>query len=162
ADVLVAQGGEAGGHSGEIGTMVLVPQVVDVAGDTPVVAAGGIADGRGLAAALALGAQGVALGTRLLASTEMAISPDSKRRALEAGAGDAIKDETVDALLPPYNRPAWPCRPRVLHTAFHDEWAGREDELRQRVPELAPGLGADVLAGGGHDIAPFAGQTVGL
>ena len=59
ADVIVAQGGEAGGHCGWVSTMVLVPQVVDVAGDIPVVAAGGIADGRGLAAALALGAQGV-------------------------------------------------------------------------------------------------------
>ena len=71
ADVIVAQGGEAGGNSGWVSTMVLVPQVVDVAGDIPVVAAGGIADGRGLAAALALGAQGVNLGTRFLATTEM-------------------------------------------------------------------------------------------
>jgi nitronate monooxygenase/enoyl-[acyl-carrier protein] reductase II len=162
ADVLVAQGGEAGGHSGEIGTLVLVPQIVDRASEVPVVAAGGIADGRGLAAALALGAQGVVMGTRLLASAEMAISPDWKRLLVAAGAAEAIKDETVDALLPPYNRPAWPCRPRVLRTAFHDEWSGREDELRQRAPELGPALVADVLRGGGHDVAPFAGQTVGL
>jgi enoyl-[acyl-carrier protein] reductase II len=162
ADVLVAQGGEAGGHSGEIGTLVLVPQVADRAGDTPVVAAGGIADGRGLAAALALGAQGVVMGTRLLASAEMAISPEWKRMIVAADATQAIKAETVDALLPPYNRPAWPCRPRVLRTAFHDEWAGREEELRQRAPQLGAKLVADVLQGGGHEIAPFAGQTVGL
>ena len=79
ADVIVAQGGEAGGHSGWVSTMVLVPQVVDVAGDVPVVAAGGIADGRGLAAALALGAQGVSMGTRFLASHEM-----RGRRGVEA------------------------------------------------------------------------------
>ena len=62
ADVLIAQGTEAGGNAGWVSTMVLVPAVVDVAGDVPVVAAGGIADGRGIAAALALGAQGVSLG----------------------------------------------------------------------------------------------------
>src|SRR6185295_3274330 len=66
ADVIVAQGGEAGGNSGWVATMVLVPQVVDVAGGIPVIAAGGIADGRGLAAALAFGAQGVNMGTRFL------------------------------------------------------------------------------------------------
>ena len=76
ADVIVAQGGEAGGHCGGVSTMVLVPQVVDMAGDIPVVAAGGIADGRGLAASLALGAQGVCMGTRFLASAELG-SPTS-------------------------------------------------------------------------------------
>ena len=74
-DVLIAQGGEAGGNSGWVATLVLVPAVVDIAGTTPVVAAGGIADGRGVAAALALGAQGACLGTRFLATTEMTIDP---------------------------------------------------------------------------------------
>ena len=77
--VIVAQGGEAGGHGGFVGTVALVPQVVDVAGAIPVVAAGGIADGRGLAAALALGAAGVAMGTRFLASEEMSVDPEWKR-----------------------------------------------------------------------------------
>jgi enoyl-[acyl-carrier protein] reductase II len=162
ADVLIAQGGEAGGHSGEVGTMVLVPAVVDRAGDTPVVAAGGIADGRGLAAALALGAQGVVMGTRLLASTEMTIAPEWKQMLAGADATDAIKDATVDALLPPYNRPHWAACPRVLRTAFHDEWAGREAELAQLAPTLGPALIADVLQGAGHDLVPFAGQAVGL
>src|SRR5258707_99011 len=61
ADVLIGQGGEAGGHSGDVAALVLVPQVADLAGDVPVVAAGGIADGRGIAAAFALGAQGVVM-----------------------------------------------------------------------------------------------------
>src|SRR5262245_46534847 len=80
ADVLIAQGSEAGGNSGWVATSVLVPAVVDVAGETPVVAAGGIADGRGIAAALALGAQGACLGTRFLATTEMNVDPAWKKR----------------------------------------------------------------------------------
>src|SRR5262245_53088509 len=76
ADVLIAQGTEAGGNSGWVSTLVLVPTVVDVAGKVPVVAAGGIADGRGIAAVLALGAQGASLGTRFLATDEMEIHPD--------------------------------------------------------------------------------------
>ena len=84
ADVLVAQGTEAGGNAGWVTTMVLVPAVVDVAGEAPVVAAGGIADGRGVAAALALGAQGVSLGTRFLATTEMTIDTAWKDRIVAA------------------------------------------------------------------------------
>jgi hypothetical protein len=79
ADVIIAQGGEAGGNGGYIGSMVMVPAVVDLAGTVPVVASGGIADGRGIAAALTLGAQGVNLGTRFLATTEMHISDRWKR-----------------------------------------------------------------------------------
>jgi nitronate monooxygenase/enoyl-[acyl-carrier protein] reductase II len=104
ADVLIAQGGEAGGHGGFVSTMVLVPQVVDIAGAVPVVAAGGIVDGRGLAAALALGAQGVAIGTRFLASTEMSVDDEWKRMILGTDATDAVKAPVVDMLLPPFNR----------------------------------------------------------
>ena len=86
--------------------MVLVPQVVDVAGDIPVVAAGGIADGRGLAAALALGAQGVCMGTRFLASAELAIADEWKRRIVEADALDAVKVVNSERVMPPYTRPA--------------------------------------------------------
>ena len=91
ADVVIAQGGEAGGNGGFIGTMVMVPAVVDLAGTVPVVASGGIADGRGIAAALTLGAQGVNLGTRFLATTEMRISDRWKQfdpRGRAAGRGE--------------------------------------------------------------------------
>jgi enoyl-[acyl-carrier protein] reductase II len=74
ADVLVAQGSEAGGNAGWISTLVLVPAVVDMAGDVPVVAAGGIGDGRGIAAALALGAKGAWLGTRFWQECEAALA----------------------------------------------------------------------------------------
>jgi enoyl-[acyl-carrier protein] reductase II len=162
ADVIVAQGGEAGGHSGFVSTMALVPQVVDVAGETPVVAAGGICDGRGLAAALALGAQGVAMGTRFLASAEMRVDEAWKRMLIEASSRDAKQDELLDVLLPPYNRPHYPAVGRMLPTAFARRWNGRTEELSARACELAPAIVSSVLAGGGHEYLPFAGQSVGL
>lgn len=92
-DVLVAQGNEAGGHVwSRLSTMVLVPLVADVAGKVPVLAAGGIADGRGLAAALILGASGVWLGTLFLASTEASCHADYKRRLIEAAATEHDRD----------------------------------------------------------------------
>jgi enoyl-[acyl-carrier protein] reductase II len=162
ADVIVAQGGEAGGHSGFVSTMALVPQVVDVAGTTPVVAAGGIADGRGLAAALALGAQGVVMGTRFLASTEMRIDEGWKRMLVAAASRDAQHDELLDGLLPPYNRPHHPAVGRMLPTAFSKWWRSRPEELAARAGELAPAIVSAVLAGGGQEYVPFAGQSVGL
>ena len=116
ADVIVAQGGEAGGHSGFVSTMALVPQVVDVAGTTPVVAAGGIADGRGLAAALALGAQGVAMGTRFLASTEMRIDEGWKRMLVAAASRDAAARRAPRRPAPALQPPAPPGRrPHAAH-----------------------------------------------
>lgn len=162
ADVIVAQGGEAGGHSGFVSTMALVPQVVDVAGDVPVVAAGGIADGRGLAAALALGAQGAAMGTRFLASEEMAIGDGWKRRLVEAESADAVHAEFLERLLPPYNRPHYPALGRVLRTPFADRWAGDPDGLADRAEAIGREVLAAVRAGGGEDHVPFAGQSVGL
>jgi len=160
ADVIVAQGTEAGGNSGWVSTMVLVPQVVDVAGDIPVVAAGGIADGRGLAAALVLGAQGVSMGTRFLASTEMAIADEWKRRIVAADALDAVKAVNSERILPPFNRPGGPAEPRVLRTPLveqlrdHPEWidaAATGDRVREAL-----------LEGRGHEYLPFTGQSVGL
>lgn len=89
ADAIIVEGMEAGGHIGELTTMVLVPQVVDAV-EIPVVAAGGIADGRGLAAALMLGAEGVQVGTRFMCSTECTIHERTKDRILKAGDRDTI------------------------------------------------------------------------
>jgi nitronate monooxygenase len=95
-DVVVAQGWEAGGHvRGTVATLPLVPSVVDAVGDTPVIAAGGIADGRGMAAALALGAAGVWVGTRFLASEEVSIHPEYQRRILAACENDTAWCENV-------------------------------------------------------------------
>jgi NAD(P)H-dependent flavin oxidoreductase YrpB (nitropropane dioxygenase family) len=88
-DVIVAQGHEAGGHTGRIGTFALVPQVVDAVGETPVVLAGGVGSGRAVAAALALGAQAVWVGTAFLATHEANISSTHRQRLLEASEEDA-------------------------------------------------------------------------
>lgn len=122
ADIVVAQGWEAGGHvRGMTATMALVPAVADAVGRTPVVAAGGIADGRGVAAALALGAAGVWVGTRFLAAREAAIHPEYRRRVIAAGESDTVWLETLfDG--------GWPDAPhRVLRNSTVEAWeaAGR-------------------------------------
>jgi enoyl-[acyl-carrier protein] reductase II len=162
ADIIVAQGGEAGGHSGFVSTLVLVPQVVEVAGDRPVVAAGGIADGRGLAAALCLGASGVVMGTRFLASTEMAVRPEWKAMIVGAESTDARHTPVIDLILPPYNRPHDPARARVLRTPFAEQWGDGPADLAEHVEALTPAILNEILSGGGEDYVPFAGQSVGL
>jgi nitronate monooxygenase/enoyl-[acyl-carrier protein] reductase II len=162
--VLVAQGGEAGGHSGQVGTMVLVPEVVDLAGDVPVVAAGGIADGRGLAAALALGAQGVMVGTRLLASDEMRVADAWKRRIVDAGSMDTVRVTGEDAVMPPYTVPGHAAHSamRTLRTRFTD----LIEHEPERVAREAAGLSAELLdavrGGRGHEYLPFTGQSAAL
>ncbi|MEV6232324.1 nitronate monooxygenase family protein [Saccharopolyspora shandongensis] len=111
-DLLVAQGTEAGGHTGTIATMVLVPEVVDLAGDVPVLAAGGIATGRQMAASLALGAAGVWCGSVWLSSHEDITSPAVKAKFLAATSGDTLRSPTRTG------KPA-----RQLRSAWHEEWA---------------------------------------
>ena len=89
-DLIVAQGYDAGGHTGPIGTLSLVPQIVDAAGDIPVLAAGGIGDGRQIVASLALGAQGVWLGTAWLATEEHNLQPTLLKKVLNAGSADTV------------------------------------------------------------------------
>ncbi len=162
ADVLVAQGGEAGGNSGWIPTMVLVPAVVDLAGDTPVVAAGGIADGRGIAAALCLGAQGASLGTRFLATTEMSIDPAWKERIVSAHARDAVKVAHAERVMPPFNLPqiGAPFAPRALRTPLIE--ALEKHPERVDAAAVAAQLVEVIRAGGGQDELPFTGQSVEL
>jgi enoyl-[acyl-carrier protein] reductase II len=163
ADVLVAQGWEAGGHAGWVGTMVIVPTVVDAAGDVPVLAAGGIADGRGVAAALALGAQGVVLGTRFLASVEMTIDQAFKERIVGADASEAVKVANHERVLPPFTRelpPGTAPAPRALRTSVTDQLEADPSSIDPA--EFVPAFVADVLAGGGHDRLPFSGQSAGL
>ncbi|MFF3322359.1 NAD(P)H-dependent flavin oxidoreductase [Streptomyces sp. NPDC002889] len=160
ADVLVAQGGEAGGHGGDVSTLVLVPQVVDLAGDTPVIAAGGIADGRGLAAALMLGAQGVSMGTRFLASAEMNVSDAWKQRIVAADAVDAVKAANSDRILPPYTRPGSYGVPRTLRTPLVDTLRERPEDIDP--DEVVPHLMEAVRKGRGDEYLPFTGQSAAL
>src|SRR5258708_4228849 len=133
ADLVVAQGTEGGGHVGLIGTMVLVPQVVRAVAPIPVLAAGGIADGAGLAAALMLGAEGVLLGTRLLATPEAPL-PDSFKDAIcQSDGHDPLLSEMPDVIA----GQVWPgAFARVLRTPLIQQWLGREGEVRQRRAEL--------------------------
>ncbi len=162
ADVLIAQGTEAGGNAGWVTTLVLVPSVVDVAGDIPVVAAGGIADGRGIAAALALGAQGVSLGTRFLATDEMRIDRSWKDRIVAASALDAVKVAHAERVMPPFTLPqrGIPFAPRSLRTQLTDQLETSPESIDPT--EIGPRLLEAVKAGGGHDLLPFAGQSAGL
>jgi enoyl-[acyl-carrier protein] reductase II len=117
-DVIIAQGHEAGGHTGRIGTMTLVPQIADAV-SVPVLAAGGLADGRGLLAALALGAQGVWMGTRFIASVEAYAHVNYKHRIIEI-------DEEGTTITRCHS--GKPCR--LIRNQFTDSWIGRESEIQ--------------------------------
>src|SRR3954454_11332277 len=110
-DLIVAQGYEAGGHTGEISTMVLIPEVVDAVAPTPVLAAGGIGNGRQIAAALALGAQGVWCGSVWLTTEEAETHPVVKEKFLTATSSDTVRSRASTG------KPA-----RQLRTAWTDEW----------------------------------------
>jgi nitronate monooxygenase len=128
ADVVVAQGAEAGGHGEGRGTLPFVPAVVDAAGGTPVLAAGGIADGRGLAAALVLGAAGAMIGTRFEATHQALISAEEGKAITAASADDTTRDRVMDIV----RDSPWPRRftARTLRNRFTDTWHGHEDALR--------------------------------
>jgi len=127
ADVIVAQGTEAGGHGGHRSTLPFVPVVADLAAPTPVLAAGGIADGRGVAAALALGAAGALLGTRFLVALEALGPPGVAKSIIEGGGEDTVRSRVSDIA---HGAP-WPATypARTIRNAFFDRWLGREDEL---------------------------------
>ena len=116
-DVVVAQGTEGGGHTGHIGTMALVPAVVDTV-DIPVLAAGGIVDGRGLAAARCLGAEGVWMGTRFIASAEAYGHPAYKQRVVDGSARDTVISRSYTG------KPL-----RTLANEWTRRWADRADEI---------------------------------
>ena len=110
-DVIIAQGSEAGGHTGEIGTMVLIPEIVDAVGTTPVLGAGGIGRGRQMAAAMALGAQGVWCGSVWLTTDEAETHPVVKDKFLRASSSDTIRSRSRTG------KPA-----RQLKSAWTEEW----------------------------------------
>lgn len=159
-DVIIAQGGEAGGHTGEIGTMVLIPEIVDAVGDIPVLGAGGIGRGRQMAAAMALGAQGVWCGSVWLTTEEAETHPTVKQKFLTARSSDTIRSRSRTG------KPA-----RQLKTAWTEEWERPDtpnplgmplqpilvDQAIRRIDRAAhqPGTGAEQLAN------YFVGQIVG-
>ncbi|MDQ2636774.1 MAG: nitronate monooxygenase family protein [Actinomycetota bacterium] len=111
-DIIVSQGSEAGGHAGEVSTMVLTPQIVDAVAPTPVLAAGGIASGRQMAAAMALGAAGVWTGSMWLATEESDLSPEMVQKIVDADSWDTVQSRSLTGK---------PCR--MVRTSWTDEWA---------------------------------------
>lgn len=159
ADVIVAQGTEGGGHVGWMATMTVLPIIVDAVGPTPVLAAGGIADGRGLAAALALGAQGALLGTRFLATTESPLHPNFKQAVVDSDGHDTVLTEIPDIA----RANVWPgAMARAQRNAFIERWSGREWELRARQPEVAAALERARDNGDAANASLLIGQDAGL
>jgi NAD(P)H-dependent flavin oxidoreductase YrpB (nitropropane dioxygenase family) len=172
ANIIVAQGWEAGGHVwGTVSTLALVPRVVDAVAPVPVVAAGGIADGRGLAAVLALGAVGAWIGTRFLAAQEAAIHPDYRRRILAASEAETFYGTLFDR--------GWPDAPhRTLRNSTVEAWEragkpesgsrpGESDEPASRsdgspINRYAASTPTANMSGDVEPLPHWAGQGVGL
>ncbi len=160
-DIIIAQGGEAGGYCGEVSTMALVPQVVDAVSPIPVVAAGGIFDGRGIAAALMLGAVGVNLGTRFVASREAPVPEEWKQAITRANSEDAIKAHVLNDISPLPGTAGFGTVLRSLRTAFLDEWSARREDARRERERLRDQVISTHQAGRQHDTLLTAGQTAG-
>jgi NAD(P)H-dependent flavin oxidoreductase YrpB (nitropropane dioxygenase family) len=159
ADVIIAQGTEGGGHVGLISALVLVPQVVRAIAPLPVIAAGGIADGAGIAAAIMLGAEGVLLGTRFLATPEAPLPPSYKEAICQSDGHDTLLTELPDVIA----GLVWPgAFARVLRTPFIQEWLGREGEVRLRRAELAQRLQRAREQGDVANGSLLIGQDAGL
>lgn len=154
ADLVVAQGHEAGGHTGRVGSMALWPQAIDAAAPTPVLAAGGIGDGRGVAAALAVGCVGVWVGTRFLSSDEGGALDIQKQAIVEATDEDTRRTYIYTGKTS-----------RVTYNRFHDLW---DESGLEPLPFPLQGLLASAMvdmfhrAGKREYVAPFAGQVSGL
>ena len=152
-DAVIATGCDGGGHVGEIGTAALIPAVVDAV-DAPVIAGGGLADGRGLAAALALGAQGVWLGTRFIATREANGHANYKNKIIETNEAQTVVTRAHSGK---------PCR--LIRNRFTDEWAAREADIRPYPLQLEVGHHASDLGRRQGDVENGvlpAGQSCGL
>jgi nitronate monooxygenase/enoyl-[acyl-carrier protein] reductase II len=160
-DIIIAQGGEAGGYCGEVSTMTLVPQVVDAVSPIPVVAAGGIFDGRGIAAALMLGAVGVNLGTRFIVSAEAPAPEEWKQAIMGAKSEDVIKVDVLNDISPLPGTAGFYTVPRSLPTAFLNEWSSKRDEARRDRDRLRGQIVSTTQAGRQHECILWAGQTAG-
>ncbi len=159
ADFVVAQGTEGGGHVGWMASMPLVPMVVSAVAPLPVLAAGGIADGRGLAAALALGAEGVLLGTRFLATEESPLHPNLKEAIVRSDGHDTVLTEIPDIA----SGRVWPgAMARAARNGFIRKWAGREWDLRRRSREAGEEAMAARQAGDVENASLLYGQDAGL
>src|SRR5258706_2242077 len=159
ADVIVAQGTEAGGHVGWMASLPLVPMMVKAVAPLPVLCDGGIGDGRGLVAALALGAEGVLLGTRFMATPEAPIHPNFKQAIVKSDGHDTVLTEIPDLA----SQRVWPgAMSRAQRNQFIERWAGREWAIRQDATEIGKQLAAARTAGDVDNASLSFGQDAGL
>jgi NAD(P)H-dependent flavin oxidoreductase YrpB (nitropropane dioxygenase family) len=159
ADVIVAQGTEAGGHVGWMASLPLVPMMVRAVAPLPVLSAGGIADGRGLSAALALGAEGVLLGTRFMATPEAPIHANFKQAIVKSDGHDTVLTEIPDLTT----QRVWPgAMSRSQRNKFIERWSGREWALRQNAREVGKQAAAARAAGDVDNATLSFGQDAGL
>jgi NAD(P)H-dependent flavin oxidoreductase YrpB (nitropropane dioxygenase family) len=159
ADVLVAQGTEAGGHVGWMASLPLLPMMVKAVAPLPVLCAGGIADGRGLAAALALDAEGVLLGTRFMATPEAPIHANFKQAIVKSDGHDTVLTEIPDLA----SQRVWPgAMSRAQRNKFIERWSGREWALRQNAPEVGKQTATARAAGDIDNASLSFGQDAGL
>jgi NAD(P)H-dependent flavin oxidoreductase YrpB (nitropropane dioxygenase family) len=159
ADVIVAQGTEAGGHVVWMASLPLVPMMVKAVAPLPVLSAGGIADGRGLAAALALGAEGVLLGTRFMATPEAPIHANFKQAIVKSDGHDTVLTEIPDLA----SQRVWPgAMSRAQRNKFIERWSGREWTLRQNAGAVGKQVLAARAAGDVDNASLSFGQDAGL
>jgi len=165
ADIIIAEGCEAGGHSGHRGLFTFVPEAADylarTSPSTVLVAAGGVGDGRGLAAALMLGADGVLVGTRFIASDESE-APDGFRQAILRADGDStVKSNSVDVVRKRY----WPNPEfvvRVLRNSFVTKWHGNEHELEKVIDVESLRFWSAFEAGDADNSGVLMGEVSGI
>jgi nitronate monooxygenase/enoyl-[acyl-carrier protein] reductase II len=165
-DIIVAQGGEAGGYGGTVASLPLVPQVVDAVAPLPVVAAGGIFDGRGVAAALMLGAVGVNIGTRFLASEEAPIH-EWKEPIKNVASEDVVKVDFINDISPLPGTAGYGTTPSLIKTPMIEKWLDKREEARtapntvleQLGTNRANRTGSGQSAGGIREILP-AGEII--
>jgi nitronate monooxygenase len=164
ADIIVAQGAEAGGHGEKRATFTIVPEVADYIArhspDTLLCAAGGVADGRGLAAALMLGADGVVIGSRFWASEEALVHPNMLQAAVDATGDETIRSSVMDIA----RKLAWPDRytARVLKNAFTERWHNDINGLISAAEEEAKKWSAAWVDGEVTTANTFVGEATGL
>jgi enoyl-[acyl-carrier protein] reductase II len=145
-----------------VGAMALIPQVADAVAPIPVLAAGAVADGRGLAAALVLGAQGANVGTRFLASEEASANESWKRTILATESEDVVRFEVWKEIFPLASEGAYETAPRVMRTSFVEEWEHRPEAARREAERLRGALMSVVRERRVHELVPFTGQTAGM
>ncbi|MGH7764220.1 MAG: NAD(P)H-dependent flavin oxidoreductase [Candidatus Dormibacteraceae bacterium] len=159
ADMIVAQGTDGGGHIGLVGTVVIVPMVVSAVAPVPVLAAGGIADGRGLAAMLAFGAAGVLIGTRFLATVEAPAHEAVKQLIVRSDGTDTVVTDLADIML----GVEWPgAVERLARNRVVERWLGRANDLRRRRHEVVPVMREARRKGDIEEAVIYYGQSAGL